>query len=85
MFWLKMKRKSFGFAVSGESICAKSRLPRPGDFSKALYTMDIGQNDLHAGFTSVTEEQVEASIPGLIDQFSGVIEVNTYIVPNIVY
>ena len=63
----------------------KSSLPRPEDFSKALYTMDIGQTDLHAGLKLVTEEQVEASIPGLIDQFAQVIEVKTYIFPNTVY
>ncbi|GFY88214.1 GDSL-like Lipase/Acylhydrolase superfamily protein [Actinidia rufa] len=70
----QFKERAIELYNQGESICAKSSLPRPEDFSKALYTMDIGQNDLHARFTSVTEEQVEASIPGLIDQFSGVIE-----------
>ncbi|XAR66910.1 Alpha-L-fucosidase [Bertholletia excelsa] len=49
---------------------AKSFLPRPEDFSKALYTMDTGQNDLHAGLISKTEEQVQASIPSILDQLA---------------
>lgn len=53
---------------------AQSSLPRPEDFSKALYTMDTGQNDLHAGLTSMTEEQVRTSIPSIIDHFASVVE-----------
>lgn len=45
-------------------------LPRPRDFSKALYTFDIGQNDLNYGFQYTNESQVMASIPGLIAKFS---------------
>ncbi|GLU21707.1 hypothetical protein SLE2022_378320 [Rubroshorea leprosula] len=48
----------------------RSELPRPEDFTKALYTFDIGQNDLDAAFNLMTEEQVLASVPGLIDQFA---------------
>nr|POE71147.1 gdsl esterase/lipase [Quercus suber] len=46
----------------------KNNLPRPEEFSKALYTLDSGQNDLHFGQT--TEEQVRASIPNITDMFS---------------
>ncbi|KAI4350697.1 hypothetical protein L6164_005127 [Bauhinia variegata] len=48
----------------------KSNLPRPEDFSKALYTFDIGQNDLAFGFQHTTEEQVRASIPNILTLFS---------------
>ncbi|XP_038715994.1 GDSL esterase/lipase At3g27950-like [Tripterygium wilfordii] len=48
----------------------KESLPRPEDFSTALYTFDIGQNDLHYGFQHSTEEQVRASIPNILAQFS---------------
>uniref|UniRef100_A0A5B6YUH1 Alpha-L-fucosidase n=1 Tax=Davidia involucrata TaxID=16924 RepID=A0A5B6YUH1_DAVIN len=48
----------------------KSTLPRPQDFSKALYTFDIGQNDLAYGFQHTTEDQVQASIPDILDKFS---------------
>ncbi|GAB4847899.1 hypothetical protein Ancab_026959 [Ancistrocladus abbreviatus] len=50
------------------SPCGNSILPRPGDFSKALYTFDIGQNDL--GFVLGKR----ATIPDLIAQFSVAIE-----------
>uniref|UniRef100_A0A5B6ZC48 GDSL esterase/lipase n=1 Tax=Davidia involucrata TaxID=16924 RepID=A0A5B6ZC48_DAVIN len=52
------------------SSCIRRRLPRPEDFSKALYIMDSGQNDLHACLASMTEEKVWASIPNIIDQFA---------------
>ncbi|KAK2438475.1 GDSL esterase/lipase [Trifolium repens] len=43
--------------------------------SKALYTFDIGQNDLTAGYKlNMTTEQVKAYIPDVLGQFSNVIE-----------
>ncbi|XP_021298979.1 GDSL esterase/lipase At3g27950 [Herrania umbratica] len=47
-----------------------SSLPRPAEFSQALYTFDIGQNDLAHGFQVTTENQVRASIPNIIGQLS---------------
>ncbi|XP_062162675.1 GDSL esterase/lipase At3g27950-like isoform X1 [Alnus glutinosa] len=47
----------------------KSFLPRPKDFSNALYTIDIGQNDLSYGFQHTTIEQVRLSIPNILSQF----------------
>lgn len=40
-----------------------------------MYTLDIGQNDLHGGFWSITEKQVLASIPKIINQFAQAVEV----------
>ncbi|CAJ1781294.1 unnamed protein product [Sphenostylis stenocarpa] len=48
----------------------KSSIPRPDDFSRALYTFDIGQNDLAYGFQHMSEEQVRDSIPNILRQFS---------------
>ncbi|KAK7395673.1 hypothetical protein VNO78_16238 [Psophocarpus tetragonolobus] len=48
----------------------KSSIPRPNDFSRALYTFDIGQNDLAYGFQHMSEEQVRVSIPNILRQFS---------------
>ncbi|XVF02571.1 hypothetical protein REPUB_Repub04eG0186100 [Reevesia pubescens] len=48
----------------------KSKLPRPVDFSQALYTFDIGQNDLAAAFKSMTEKQVVKSVPGIINRLA---------------
>ncbi|XP_062110438.1 GDSL esterase/lipase At5g14450-like [Humulus lupulus] len=52
----------------------KNSLPRPEDFSKALYTFDIGQNDLHFGFKAMGEEQLKASFPKTIGTFAQAIK-----------
>ncbi|KAI3905437.1 hypothetical protein MKW98_013235 [Papaver atlanticum] len=46
----------------------RKNLPKPDDFSKAIYTIDIGQNDLASGFVNPIDVVV-ASIPKLLDQF----------------
>lgn len=50
-------------------------LPKEEDFSQALYTFDIGQNDLTAGYKlNMSTEQVKAYVPDLLlSQFSNVI------------
>ncbi|XP_061365619.1 GDSL esterase/lipase At3g27950-like [Gastrolobium bilobum] len=50
--------------------CFKSRLPKSMDFSKALYTLDIGQNDLSFGFMNSDQHPVRASIPDILTKFS---------------
>ncbi|TXG54646.1 hypothetical protein EZV62_019902 [Acer yangbiense] len=52
----------------------RSVLPRPRDFSRALYTLDIGQNDLAYGLKHSNEEQVRAIIPDILDQFSQAVQ-----------
>ncbi|KAH9757008.1 GDSL esterase/lipase [Citrus sinensis] len=48
-----------------------SLMPREEYFSKALYTFDIGQNDLGAGFFgNMSVEEVNESIPDIINKFS---------------
>ncbi|KAI8533538.1 hypothetical protein RHMOL_Rhmol10G0018800 [Rhododendron molle] len=44
-----------------------SRLPRPEDFSEALYTLDIGQNDV---YTSTWSSNPLSLIPDLINNFT---------------
>ncbi|KAM7267719.1 hypothetical protein ACFE04_009885 [Oxalis oulophora] len=48
----------------------QSTLPKPGDFSKALYTLDIGQNDLGYGFQHTTAEKTRESIPDILRHYS---------------
>lgn len=51
-------------------------MPREEYFSKALYTFDIGQNDLGAGFFgNMSVEEVNASIPDIINKFSANVKV----------
>ncbi|XP_074310004.1 GDSL esterase/lipase At3g26430-like isoform X2 [Silene latifolia] len=52
-----------------EILILLNRLPKPEDFSRALYTFDIGQNDLN-----VAGDQAYKSLPDLIDRFSLSIE-----------
>ncbi|KAK4783825.1 hypothetical protein SAY86_018193 [Trapa natans] len=50
-------------------------LPEEEVFSKALYTFDIGQNDLTAGyFLNMSTSQVRAYIPDLLRQFSDTVK-----------
>lgn len=51
-------------------------LPRPEDFSKALYTFDIGQNDIAYGLQHTNEDKVLASFPDILGVWSGVVHVS---------
>ncbi|KAK6144040.1 hypothetical protein DH2020_020860 [Rehmannia glutinosa] len=48
----------------------KNKLPRPQEFSRALYTFDIGQNDLATGFRKFSMPQLRAAIPDIVNQFA---------------
>lgn len=51
-------------------------MPKEKHFSHGLYTFDIGQNDLTAGyFLNMTTDQVRAYVPDLMDQFKTVMKV----------
>lgn len=62
------------FAAKKSSI--RRNLPRPEDFSKALYVFDIGQNDLAAGFRTMNIEKFKAEIPDIINQFATAVQVS---------
>ncbi|KAL5826869.1 hypothetical protein ACOSQ3_018707 [Xanthoceras sorbifolium] len=50
-------------------------LPMEDYFKQALYTFDIGQNDLTAGYKlNMTSDQVKAYIPDVLRQFSNVVK-----------
>jgi hypothetical protein len=52
-------------------------LPKAEYFSQALYTFDIGQNDITAGyFANRSTEQVIASIPELMERLTSIIQVH---------
>ncbi|KAI6671279.1 hypothetical protein NL676_006164 [Syzygium grande] len=56
--------------------CSSMSLPHPDDFSKALYTFDIGQNDLTFGFQNMTVDQVVAAIPSILNGFDAAIQLS---------
>ncbi|XP_051143966.1 GDSL esterase/lipase At5g14450-like [Andrographis paniculata] len=49
------------------------KLSKPQEFSRALYTFDIGENDLIAGLRMLTEAQLLAAIPNIIDQLAAAV------------
>ncbi|CBI16796.3 hypothetical protein VitviT2T_000616 [Vitis vinifera] len=50
-------------------------MPKEESFSRALYTFDIGQNDLTYGyFSNMSTDQVRAYVPDVLDQFRTVIK-----------
>ena len=52
-------------------------MPKRDYFTKALYTFDIGQNDLGEGFFSnMTIQEVNASVPDIVNKFSTNVKVN---------
>lgn len=54
----------------------KELLPSEEIFSQALYTFDIGQNDLTMGlFYNKSVDEVKASIPEILDSFSNAVKV----------
>ena len=51
-------------------------LPKAEVFSRALYTFDIGQNDLAAGyFLNMSTDQIRAYVPDVLAQFNNTIKV----------
>ncbi|XP_024030311.1 GDSL esterase/lipase At5g14450 [Morus notabilis] len=52
----------------------KSRLPNQEDFAKALYTFDIGQNDLSVGFRRLSSDQLLAAIPDIVNQLAKAVQ-----------
>ncbi|KAF8378213.1 hypothetical protein HHK36_029552 [Tetracentron sinense] len=61
--------------VRGPGGVFQGLLPKAEDFSRALYTFDIGQNDLTAGyFLNMSTDQVKEYIPDVLSQFTNVIK-----------
>ncbi|PIA51642.1 hypothetical protein AQUCO_01100479v1 [Aquilegia coerulea] len=50
-------------------------MPKDDYFSRALYTFDIGQNDLTAGYgANMSTDEVKAYVPDVLDQFGTIIK-----------
>lgn len=70
----QFKTRTHDLYSHAKSTFEKSVLPRPEDFSTALYTFDIGQNDLSVAFRTMNDDQIHAAIPDIIAQFSTAIQ-----------
>ncbi|KAE8718482.1 putative methyltransferase PMT9-like [Hibiscus syriacus] len=49
-------------------------LPRPNDLSKAIYTFDIGQNDIAAGLRKNNDTEFHASVPDIVDRLAKAVQ-----------
>jgi len=54
----------------------KGHFPRPEDFAKAIYTFDIGQNDIAAAINKVDTEDSHAVISDIVDYFENQVQVS---------
>lgn len=62
--------------VSLNAAVFKKLLPKEEYFSQGLYTFDIGQNDLTAGyFSGMTTDEVKAAVPDILNKFSEIVKV----------
>ncbi|KAI9170299.1 hypothetical protein LWI28_025670 [Acer negundo] len=71
----KFKARTEELYIEGAGSYIRNSLPRTQDFSKALYTFDIGKNDLQSRLKSMTEEQLKESVSGIINRLVQVVEV----------
>nr|XP_043616424.1 GDSL esterase/lipase At5g14450-like [Erigeron canadensis] len=70
----QLKKRASDLYSEAKSNEVKSRLPRSEDYTRSLYTIDIGQNDLDAGIKSMKEEEVKTYIPTIINEFASAVE-----------
>ena len=56
----------------------RSKLPVQADFAKALYTFDIGQNDLSVGFRKLSSDQLLAELPDIVDRLVKAVQVSGF-------
>jgi phospholipase/lecithinase/hemolysin len=67
-----INRSQFAYEKGG---VYREMLPTQDIFSKALYTFDIGQNDLTSGyFTNLTTKEVKGYLPDLMERFTNLIK-----------
>ncbi|GLT47111.1 hypothetical protein SLA2020_208280 [Shorea laevis] len=76
-FYLELQYLQFKQFISRSELLREqggiigSLMPKKEYLPKALYTFDIGQNDLGEGFFSnMTVEEVNASVPDIVNKFS---------------
>ncbi|XP_054788524.1 GDSL esterase/lipase At5g14450-like [Prosopis cineraria] len=58
------------FNQAGDNHSCRRQFPRPEDFPKAIYTMDIGQNDIAAAINRVGKEDSHDVISDIVQHFA---------------
>ncbi|KAL7094888.1 hypothetical protein ACP275_11G133100 [Erythranthe tilingii] len=73
--YTQFKDRSAYFYKETKDECLRKRLPNPDGLSKALFTLDIGQNDVAFGIRSLSLEQQKTAITNVVSQFISQIRV----------
>lgn len=59
-----------GYLDSETITPSKSKIPKCGNFAKALYTFDISQNDIVSLFKEMNDDQIRETFPDIMHQFT---------------
>ncbi|KAJ7970745.1 GDSL esterase/lipase family [Quillaja saponaria] len=70
----QFKARSKDLYKQAKTALERNKLPVPEDYSKALYTFDIGQNDLSVGFRKMSFDQLRAEMPDIINQLATAVQ-----------
>jgi hypothetical protein len=70
----------FWFAIAANGSSYRKHFPKPEDFAKAIYTFDIGQNDIVDILSMVRKEDFHALISNIVEVFSTQVQVSDRVV-----
>ncbi|XVF57955.1 hypothetical protein PTKIN_Ptkin07bG0023800 [Pterospermum kingtungense] len=70
----QFKSRTSYFYEQAKSDSQRSSLPRPEDFSEALYVFDIGQNDIAAALRKNNDTDFHVSVSDIIDQLAKAVQ-----------
>ncbi|WCJ30081.1 GDSL esterase/lipase At5g14450 [Euphorbia peplus] len=72
--FLQFKSRTEDLYTQVKNTPEAEKLPRTDEFAKALYTFDIGQNDLSVGFRKMSFDQLRATLPDIVNQLASAIQ-----------
>eukprot|EP00249_Psilotum_nudum_P034356 c53312_g1_i1 orf=170-1318(+) len=67
----EFRKRALRFFSEGKYL---GSLPKPDDFSRSLYTIDIGQNDFTSRLTELTIDQVKSFLPDVVDELGAAVQ-----------
>ncbi|XP_027347243.1 GDSL esterase/lipase At5g14450-like [Abrus precatorius] len=70
----QFKARTRKFFHQGKKNSYRRHFPRPEDFAKAIYTFDIGQNDIAAAINKVGMEDSHVAISGIVEYFANQVQ-----------
>lgn len=70
----QFKRRTAELYSQAKDASEKSKLPVQEEFAQALYTFDIGQNDLSVGFRKLSSDQLKAALPDIVNKLASAVQ-----------